>query len=76
MASLCLNATLLSCIGIQSEVRKQCVNVLKKHHNLFDAAIHRKRGGGENDWGSAEVFLDGAVESHQKGNIDTSSVPS
>jgi hypothetical protein len=29
---------------------------------------HRERSGGENEWGSAEVFLDGAAESHQEGN--------
>jgi hypothetical protein len=45
-----------------------CANVLKRSCVLCIAAIYRERSGGENEWGSAEVFLDGAAESHQEGN--------
>ena len=49
-------------------------NVLKVVCVICIAAIYRERGRGENEWGSAEVFLNGAAESHQEGSINIVSI--
>ena len=44
------------------------INAQISSRRVVIAAIYRERSGRENERGSAEVFFDGAAESHQEGD--------